>query len=762
MRLISARDNLETDRGAFVVCVLLSSVDDRTLVGIRSVVATSDASAPILLAGPAECLERLVDLLDVSPERVLFGMASQGGEAAIVNEAMRAAHPADVVLVAAGTAVSAGWLPRLRAAAESDSTVASATPLSIGAGEAGLFRELPGARGEDAPERSRRADGEPRQAARSSADCLASAAQALASRSLRLWPRVATMEPGCLYVRRTAWELAGPLEDGIPLREALEGMARRASGLGMVHVLADDVVVAGIVDQAARFAASEVSSENPPAGERKGPQAIIACDEQGPLRRSLSWGRATLRGLSVTIDGRALTSAVGGTQTYVIGVILALARERRGAVRVLVAPDMSRSIRDAIAGSGEVELLSYDDALRDPPLTDVVHRPQQVFTPDDLALLRLVGRRIVIGQQDLIAYHNYTYHSDIETWQAYRRTTRLAMAGADQVIFFSEHARRDALAESLLPERRTHVVGIGGDMVQSELAPDPPAGVSAGDRFLLCLGADYAHKNRPFAIRLMQELNELGWDGRLVLAGSHVPYGSSREREAELLRDEPALAARILDLGPIAEAPKQWLYAHARALLYPTVYEGFGLIPQEAAHAGLPCLFAPQASLSEIAPGAATLTPWDARGSAAAVLPLLSEGVARSEHLKKLRSLPVPTWHEVAQDLLSVYEQALAAPPPGAAPRAWQELDRENHIIELDRDIAKLKEVAREYQDAYHRLDERVEFGLPLIDSGGGLLSQSQQRGLMRIASRGRLGALVLAPFGLLGRGGSRGRDSKS
>ena len=42
------------------------------------------------------------------------------------------------------------------------------------------------------------------------------------------------------------------------------------------------------------------------------------------------------------------------------------------------------------------------------------------------------------------------------------------------------------------------------------------------------LGTDFLHKNRVFAMRLLASLREHhGWSGRLVLAGTHIPHGSS-------------------------------------------------------------------------------------------------------------------------------------------------------------------------------------------------------------------------------------------
>jgi glycosyltransferase involved in cell wall biosynthesis len=750
------------ERGSTVICIPVLVADEQTLATVRSVLEYSDPAVAILLAGPAAPIERILEGLPTElllDERPVGLVVQDGRQTAAVNEAMRLSRPADMAVVAPGCLVTSEWLGRLREAATSDSVVAGATPLSIGGGGVDLF-----AAGLSEPVGLTANADLARLASAAElyqdAEVIEQAAGQVRDGALRLRPRIATMGPGCVYIRRATWELTGSLDRDLPLGRALDELAGRATALGLIHVVADDVLVFGLPGEQVQ----QVGQASIAPGESAGSQVgeTLLDDESLPLRRSLNRARIALCGLSVTIDARSLTAGVGGTQTYVIELILALAREPELTVRALVASDVSARARDALATVPEIELLTYEEAVRNPSRTDVVHRPQQVFTADDLALLRLVGKRVVIGQQDLIAYHNDTYHPSVDAWRAYRRTTRLALAGADQVVFFSEHARRDVLAEDLISEGRAHVVGIGADALEpSGPMGEAPGGLSAEEPFLLCMGADYAHKNRPFAIELLASLRELGWAGRLVLCGARVAHGSSHEREIELLAEDPELARFVTDLGPVDEASKRWLYAHARALLYPTLYEGFGLIPLEAARAGMPCLFAAQASLSEVAPQAATLVPWDADASARAVLALLGEGQAREDHLAKLRSHSVPGWREVARALRAVYEQAQTAPPSAAAPRVWQELDRENYIVRLDEDIAKLKLTAQEYQDAYHSLAERVDFGLPLIDSGG-LLSVEQQRALMRIAARGRLGSLALAPLGLLGRGEGGSRRSSS
>ena len=380
-----------------------------------------------------------------------------------------------------------------------------------------------------------------------------------------------------------------------------------------------------------------------------------------------------------------------------------------------------------------------------------------MFSEDDLRLLHLLGERVVVGHQDLITYRNPLYSEGVEEWQRHRRITRLALTVADRVVFFSEHAMGDAVAENLVSEQRCDVVGIGSEMDgAARAAPAGPAGVPVDRDMLVCLGADYRHKNRPFAIELLRALRlRHGWDGCLVLAGAHVPRGSSREEERALLSTDPDLAGSVFDIGPVEEAEKRWLYERARAVVYPTLYEGFGLIPFEAAQADTPCLFAPLASLVELAGrSAATLLPWDANLSSDAVAPLLVDGPQRARHVQLLlEGSARARWGNVAASMLAVYASAIDAPYRAAAPRAWQELQRERAISRAAADNEHLKGVAEEYQGAYHDLLHSVGAGLPLVAEGG-LLSRDEQRGLMRIASRRSLHRLMLAPLGLLGRAG--------
>jgi glycosyltransferase involved in cell wall biosynthesis len=122
----------------------------------------------------------------------------------------------------------------------------------------------------------------------------------------------------------------------------------------------------------------------------------------------------------------------------------------------------------------------------------------------------------------------------------------------------------------------------------------------------------------------------------------------------------------VHDLPAVTEAEKAWLYSHASAVAYPSVEEGFGLIPFEAARAGVPCLFAHEAALAETLPAeAAVLELSDAASSAERALPLLRQGPQRERQLELVGAAArrLGDADSARAKLLAVYRQATTGEP---------------------------------------------------------------------------------------------------
>jgi glycosyltransferase involved in cell wall biosynthesis len=518
-----------------------------------------------------------------------------------------ATGPADIVVLQPGCIVVEGWLERLREAARSNPSVATATALTQ--------HDLPIA-----------------------AVPLEQAADAITFGSLRLRPRLAptTAWGACVYVRRTAVELVGS-EDFWP----------RCIERGLSHVLADDVLV---------------FDPRPPRPATHPPSR--------PVARALGVAQRALRGLSVVIDGRVLGGPMTGSHVHVLELVAALARTERVRLTVVV-PDHPNE--DALARLRSLPGLTLATSGHDLGDADVVHRPFQLTNAGDLTLLQSLGGRLIVTQQDLIAFHNPAYFPRAEAWEGYRELTRLVLAAADHVVFFSAHARDDALAEDLVDSGHLSVVHLGVDhpfMPQVAIRkPAPPAGAerlaAEGTPAVLCLGTDYHHKNRMFALRLLERLRARhGWHGVLVFAGPSMPHGSSRRQEARFVYTHPELAASILDVGAVTEAGKNWLFDRATLVVYPSVLEGFGLVPFEAAARGVPCMWATGSSLSEVLPEqAAEIVAWNEEDTAERALALMHDDQARERNLGAINAAAAGlTWDATAAGLLEVYRSVVNAP----------------------------------------------------------------------------------------------------
>ena len=651
--------------------------------------------------------------------------------AADVNSALRRLAPADVVVLEEPCLVPAGWLERLREAAAQDTNTATVSSLA----DSGTALSL-------ADEPCHGSD-------------LAEVARRLAADTLRLRPRLSRAVGPCVYVRRESLELVGLLDEELELPAALElDFAQRCLLSGLSHVLADDVVVG-------RAAPMSERPQPTPEGrllERYPylPETPLA--QSGVLEHALRAARGQPEQVLLTLDARALDGAVTGTQVHILELIRALAHSGSVRMRVLVWGErIDAGTLTLLGGLPETEVLMAEDVGADTPRSTIFHRPQQAFSPGDVTLALALGERVVLSQLDLIAYSNPGYFADAASWEAYRRSSRHGLSAAERVVVFSEHTRQELLSDALLPAERIRVVPPGLDHRAAHSQRRPPAledgpsdAIAAG--FLLCLGTDFRHKNRVFALRLLSSLrDEHGWEGILVLAGTHIPHGSSREIEADYLHEHPELREFVVDLGSVSEAEKAWLLAHTQAVVYPSVYEGFGLVPFESALGGAPCVFAPRSSLAEVAPvGTATILPWDPVQSAAALGALLSDPDVRARHIQTLAEAARPlTWAAAAASMVAVYREAAAAPVREAAVLSRDLAERERALISSHRrDVERLIDERELVLGDHRKLLAEVGPGRSLVGPGGSL-PEDLQRMLLALSARP---ALARPLFGALAR----------
>ncbi|MBV2150018.1 glycosyltransferase family 4 protein [Sphingobium sp. AS12] len=236
--------------------------------------------------------------------------------------------------------------------------------------------------------------------------------------------------------------------------------------------------------------------------------------------------------------------------------------------------------------------------------------------------------------------------------QRHARILRAILERADLLVTVTE-AMRTEIVERL---------GVDSDRVvstwqavEAPLQADPPLpnGIRSGRYFLFC-GRVERRKNLA-AIAAAHTIS--GSALPLVIVGPHVPGEESLEETLAAypgVRRLPYLPRREL-LG---------LMRRARALLFPTLAEGFGLPIVEAMTLGCPVLTSDRGATVEVAGGAALLVDPDRSEAIAAAIGLLDRDDAlcarlRAQGFARARYF---TPERYARRLRALYARALALP----------------------------------------------------------------------------------------------------
>ena len=336
----------------------------------------------------------------------------------------------------------------------------------------------------------------------------------------------------------------------------------------------------------------------------------------------------------------------GGSETYARELASALSRVGRHTYEALVpniAPDAGAGLPTVVATryhasaklAGRLGAMT-SAAIRPGALrakleeADVVHYPLTVPVPP-------VSRPTVLTLLDV-------QHLDLpELFPRGERFFRRfaydrAARRADQVIVISEWVRERVVDRLGLEPKRVHAIHLGVDLTR--FSPEPGVG---REPFLLYPARPWPHKNHTRLFKAFEALRAAHPGLRLVLTGeggrtSTLPTGV--DARGSVSRDELVS-----------------LYRRASALVFPSLYEGFGLPPLEAMACGCPVAASALPSLLEVCGDAAVFfDPDDTSAIAAGV----EEALTRASELSAAGTARAAsfTWDATAGAHDRVYELA--------------------------------------------------------------------------------------------------------
>jgi glycosyltransferase involved in cell wall biosynthesis len=378
-------------------------------------------------------------------------------------------------------------------------------------------------------------------------------------------------------------------------------------------------------------------------------------------------------GLNLTqfVPGRS-----GGVQTYVETLVRALVRhapwnryvlfvnhlttplfeDLRGTCELVSAdvhiPRLARMAERVVRGAVfRAYALGLDRLMRASRL-DVLHFPQNFIVP-----FRYPGRTVVTFHDLQQEYHPEFFDPAELRWRA--RNYRPSARRATHLVAISHFTARSLVERYGIDPAKVTVVHTAVD--EDVRAPPRPASDAPAlpARYFCYPAAFWPHKNHVRLLRAIARLRAReGFDLPLVLTG--MDAGDAAPVRRELVR--LGLEGQVVMLGYVPRAEFLQLLRGAEFMVFPSLFEGFGIPVAEAMAVGCPVACARASSLPELVGGEGlTFDPGRVEEIARAISLLAKDPVLRRRLVERLaRRAERFTPARMATATAAVYERVAA------------------------------------------------------------------------------------------------------
>lgn len=216
------------------------------------------------------------------------------------------------------------------------------------------------------------------------------------------------------------------------------------------------------------------------------------------------------------------------------------------------------------------------------PTSDVFHAVHQ----DSPYMPWSSKTKYILTIHDLNALYETTQFGSGEF---YKYNLQKKIDRASVITFISQFTGEEVARHFKVDPAKTKVIYNGISLGKTA---EKPAFVPEGN-FLFSVGTVLPKKN----FHVLIDFLKLVPDYKIVIAGTTF-HSYAKEMQARIHNE--GLSDRFFLVGTIDEAHKVWYYQHAKAFLFPSLLEGFGLPVAEAMSMGLPLFISDKTSLPEI------------------------------------------------------------------------------------------------------------------------------------------------------------------
>jgi glycosyltransferase involved in cell wall biosynthesis len=240
---------------------------------------------------------------------------------------------------------------------------------------------------------------------------------------------------------------------------------------------------------------------------------------------------------------------------------------------------------------------------------------------------------------------------------AYWRSVIPAVARkADHIITISERSKRDICSILKIPDERITIIPNGvhpdfrpvRDVTRLRRVRDR---YQLPDRYVMGFASADPRKNAAATVEAMKHVRFKLQDVDLVLVGCAPQAWKSLNDAADGVRPQFVYCPPRKDLAAI--------YTMADALVFPSLYEGFGLPVIESMACGTPVVASRTSSIPEVAGNAALLVdPTSPEEIAAALLKVLTDRYWRAELTERGNErAALYSWQRAAEATIGVYQK---------------------------------------------------------------------------------------------------------
>jgi GT2 family glycosyltransferase len=367
-------------------------------------------------------------------------------------------------------------------------------------------------------------------------------------------------------------------------------------------------------------------------------------------------------GIRLLIDGRPLAGGMTGTAKVIIEIQKSISENSEfSCVDILVPNGFDKEV---IPVGFKSEVLFHNELeqkIHEEGKYDVVFRPSQINSYSTLEALWDWGQKIVILQLDYISYQNWSYHHSVESFREFQDSNLAALLISDGILFNSEFVYRESIkiGSNRILNDVTAVLFNGLDHVEEK-----PYKENRQDTVLI-LGASFTHKNRVYAIRLLSEVIKRHPQVKFIFIGSEPDMGGSLAQEMYLIEDLRISKNNYDLINWVSEADLKVYWNKIDLVLYPSLSEGFGLVPLEAALNGIPSLYAPFSALNYDGKNPPSFLSFqDIKEDANVLESLLFNDITRREQVAFLKALAQQfTWANSSRIATQVIVNTISSTP---------------------------------------------------------------------------------------------------